>query len=199
MPAYFPHQRLLSHQLSLNYYIGGLLRALIIYPKAESSYFNKRKEVRNFFSRIDEWTDVKRRSKLSIESQRLLEESNLDPKIQDVTLFFITSQTESDEIDLEEIEEEFEIESQMLNEVAAKRKIVVRKGKKRIIFKCAPGLKKKGPRTCVRRVASQLRKMKLTAKRSSRKARGKRAQAGRKRKLSLRKRLTFGLRPRKKK
>ena len=99
----------------------------------------------------------------------------------------------------EEIEEEFEIESQMLNEVAAKRKIVVRKGKKRIIFKCAPGLKKKGPRTCVRRVASQLRKMKLTAKRSSRKARGKRAQAGRKRKLSLRKRLTFGLRPRKKK
>jgi len=69
---------------------------------------NSLKEVRNFFSRIDEWTDVKRRSKLSIESQRLLEESNLDPKIQDVTLFFITSQTESDEIDLEEIEEEFD-------------------------------------------------------------------------------------------
>jgi hypothetical protein len=107
----------------------------------------------------------------------------------------ITVEVEEDE----EIEEEFEVESQMLNEVAARRKIVVRKGKKRIIFKCAPGLKKKGPRTCVRRGASQLRKMKLTAKRSSRKARGKRAQAGRKRKLSLRKRLTFGLRPRKKK
>lgn len=99
----------------------------------------------------------------------------------------------------EEIEEEFEVESQMLNEVAAKRKIVVRKGKKRIIFKCAPGFKKKGPRACVKRPASQLRKMKLTAKRSSRKSRGKRAQAKRKRKLSLRKRLTFGLRPRKKK
>ena len=99
----------------------------------------------------------------------------------------------------EEIEEEFEVESEMLNEIAAKRKIVVRKGKKRIIFKCAPGFKKKGPRVCVKRPASQLRKMKLTAKRTARKTRGKRAQAKRKRKLSLRKRLTFGLRPRKKK
>jgi hypothetical protein len=99
----------------------------------------------------------------------------------------------------EEIDEEFEVESEMLNEVAAKRKIVVRKGKKRIIFKCAPGFKKKGPRVCVKRPASQLRKMKLTAKRTARKTRGKRAQAKRKRKLSLRKRLTFGLRPRKKK
>lgn len=98
----------------------------------------------------------------------------------------------------EEIDEEFEVESEMLNEVAAKRKIVVRKGKKRIIFKCAPGFKKKGPRTCVKRPAGQLRKMKLTAKRTARKSRGKRAQAKRKRKLSLRKRLTFGLRPRKK-
>jgi hypothetical protein len=98
----------------------------------------------------------------------------------------------------EELDEEFEVESQMLNEVAAKRKIVVRKGKKRIIFKCAPGFKKKGARTCVRRPVSQLRKMKLTAKRTARKSRGKRSQAKRKRKLSLRKRLTFGLRPRKK-
>ena len=106
----------------------------------------------------------------------------------------ITVEMEEDE----EIEEEIEIESQMLNEVAAKRKIVVRRGKKRIIFKCAPGFKKKGPRTCVKRAAAQLRKMKLSAKRSARKSRGKRSQAKRKRKLSLRKRLTFGLRPRKK-
>lgn len=106
----------------------------------------------------------------------------------------ITVEVEEDE----EIEEEIEIESEMLNEAAAKRKIVVRRGKKRIIFKCAPGFKKKGPRTCVKRPASQLRKMKLTAKRSARKARGKKASARRKRKLSLRKRLTFGLRPRKK-
>lgn len=106
----------------------------------------------------------------------------------------ITVEIEEDE----EVNEEFEVESEMLNEVAAKRKIVVRKGKKRIIFKCAPGFKKKGARTCVKRPVSQLRKMKLTAKRASRKSRGKRAQAKRKRKLSLRKRLTFGLRPRKK-
>ncbi len=108
----------------------------------------------------------------------------------------ITVEVEEEE---EELDEEFEVKSQMLNEVAAKRKIVVRKGKKRIIFKCAPGFKKKGARTCVRRPVSQLRKMKLTAKRTARKSRGKRAQAKRKRKLSLRKRLTFGLRPRKKK
>lgn len=106
----------------------------------------------------------------------------------------ITVEVEEDE----EVNEEFQVESEMLNEVAAKRKIVVRKGKKRIIFKCAPGFKKKGARTCVKRAASQLRRMKLTAKRASRKSRGKRAQAKRKRKLSLRKRLTFGLRPRKK-
>ena len=106
----------------------------------------------------------------------------------------ITVEVEEDE----DIEEEIEIETQSLNEVAAKRKIVVRKGKKRIIFKCAPGFKKKGPRTCVKRPASNLRKLKLTAKRSARKSRGKRSQAKRKRKLSLRKRLTFGLRPRKK-
>ena len=42
----------------------------------------------------------------------------------------ITVEVEEDE----ELDEEFEVESQMLNEVAAKRKIVVRKGKKRIIF-----------------------------------------------------------------
>ncbi len=102
------------------------------------------------------------------------------------------------EEETEDLDEEFSVESEMLNEVAAKRKIVVRKGKKRIIFKCAPGFKKRGPRTCVKRPASNLRKMKLTAKRAARKARGKKASARRKRKLSLRKRLTFGLRPRKK-
>lgn len=102
------------------------------------------------------------------------------------------------EEETEDLDEEFSVESEMLNEVAAKRKIVVRKGKKRIIFKCAPGFKKRGPRACVKRSASNLRKMKLTAKRAARKARGKKASARRKRKLSLRKRLTFGLRPRKK-
>jgi hypothetical protein len=106
---------------------------------------------------------------------------------------------EHDEEDEENIEESVDIESEMLNEVAAKRKIVVRKGKKRILFKCAPGFKKKGPRSCVRRPTSQLRKLKFSAKRAARKARSKRSQTKRKRKLSMRKRLTFGLRPRSKK
>jgi len=108
----------------------------------------------------------------------------------------ITVEVEAEEE--EDIEEEFGVESEMLNEVAAKRKIVVRRGRKKIIFKCAPGFKKKGARTCTRRPTSQLRKMKFSAKRAARKARSKKSQAKRKRKLSLRKRLTFGLRPRKK-
>lgn len=106
--------------------------------------------------------------------------------------------TIEDDENEEEIEESMDIESEMLNEVAAKRKIVVRRGRKKILFKCAPGFKKKGPRVCVRRATSQLRKMKFRAKRAARKARSKKAQARRKRKMSMRKRLTFGLRPRKK-
>lgn len=135
-----------------------------------------------------------------------LDENGVDWEDQDGVIYILDPVEEADitvdvgeEDENEEIEEEFEIETEMLNEVAAKRKIVVRKGKRRIIFKCPPGFKKTGPRTCVRRQASQLRKMKLRARRSARKARGKRSAAKRKRKLSLRKRLTFGLRPRKKK
>lgn len=58
---------------------------------------------------------------------------------------------ETDDEGDDEIEESFEIENEMLNEAAAKRKIVVRKGKKRIIFKCGLGFMKRGQRTCVRR------------------------------------------------
>jgi hypothetical protein len=105
------------------------------------------------------------------------------------------------EIEAEEddIEESVEIDTEMLGEAAARRKIVVRKGKKKIIFKCGPGMMKRGPRLCVRRPGSQLRKMKLKAKRSARKGRSKRNVAKRRRKISMRKRLSFGLRPRKSK
>lgn len=118
-------------------------------------------------------------------------------------IIYILDAVEEAEISIEddeddEIEESVDIESQEINEASAKRKIVVRKGRKRIIFKCAPGFKKRGPRVCVRRAASQLRKMKFRAKRAARKARSKKAQTRRKRKLSMRKRLSFGLRPRKK-
>ena len=131
-----------------------------------------------------------------------LDENEVEWEEKDGVIYILDAVEEAEisieDDDSEEIEESVDIEAQMLNEVAAKRKIVVRKGRKKILFKCAPGFKKKGPRTCVRRATGQLRKMKLTAKRAARKARGKRSQAKRKRKLSLRKRLTFGLRPRKK-
>jgi len=131
-----------------------------------------------------------------------LDENEVEWEEKDGVIYILDAVEEAEisieDDDTEEIEESVDIEAEMLNEVAAKRKIVVRKGRKKILFKCAPGFKKKGPRTCVRRATGQLRKMKLTAKRSARKARGKRSQAKRKRKLSLRKRLTFGLRPRKK-
>jgi hypothetical protein len=132
-----------------------------------------------------------------------LDENEVEWEEKDGVIYILDAVEEAEisieDDDSEEIEESVDIEAEMLNEVAAKRKIVVRKGRKKILFKCAPGFKKKGPRTCVKRATGQLRKMKLSAKRAARKARGKRSQAKRKRKLSLRKRLTFGLRPRSKK
>lgn len=98
----------------------------------------------------------------------------------------------------DELEESIEISGELLDEATAKRKIVVRKGKRKLIFKCGPGMMKRGTRTCVRRPGSQLRKMKLRARRSARKSRRKRSVAARKRKISLRKRASLGLRPRKK-
>jgi len=134
-----------------------------------------------------------------------LEEEGIDWEEEDGVIS-ILDPVEEAEIDVEieedeadEIEESVEIETQMLNEAAAKRKIVVRKGKKRIIFKCGPGFMKRGPRVCVRRPATQLRKMKIRSRRSARKARSKRNVARRRRKISMRKRLSFGLRPRKRK
>jgi hypothetical protein len=132
-----------------------------------------------------------------------LEENDVEWEEKDGIIYILDPVEEAEisieDDDAEDIEESVDIESQDLNEAAAKRKIVVRKGRKRIIFKCAPGFKKRGPRVCVRRQTSQLIKMKLRARKAARKARGKRSQAKRKRKLSMRKRLTFGLRPRKKK
>jgi hypothetical protein len=75
-----------------------------------------------------------------------------------------------------------------LNEGIAKRKQVVRKGKRRIIFKCKPG-EKKVRRSCIKRSTSELSKMKRRAKRSARKAKSKRSRANRRRKLSMKRRL----------
>jgi hypothetical protein len=74
-----------------------------------------------------------------------------------------------------------------LNEGVAKRTVVVRRGQRKVIFKCKPGEKKIG-RRCTRRNPAELNKMKRTAKIAARKAKTKKASAKRLRSLSLRKR-----------
>jgi hypothetical protein len=72
-------------------------------------------------------------------------------------------------------------------EGAAKKKLVIRKGKRKVIFQCPPGQKKVG-RRCNKRPSRDLMKLKRRAKRAARKARRKRSQANRKRKISLKRR-----------
>ena len=74
-----------------------------------------------------------------------------------------------------------------LTEGVAKRTIVIRRGQRKVIFKCKPGEKKVG-RRCIQRKAAELNRMKRTAKLSARKAKAKKARAKRLRTLSLRKR-----------
>jgi hypothetical protein len=93
--------------------------------------------------------------------------------------------------------EEEESEEDDMQEATAKRKIVIRMGRKRIIFKCPPGKKKVGKMTCVVRKSSDLMKMKLRAKRSARKSKSKRTSANRKRTRSNIRRSTMGLNRRK--
>jgi hypothetical protein len=53
-------------------------------------------EARDFFSRVSEWADPKLRSKLNTKSQNLLNDCEFNPIQQEITLYFITSQTKSD-------------------------------------------------------------------------------------------------------
>lgn len=50
-------------------------------------------EARSFFNRLYEWTNVKERDKYNESTQRLLDESQLDPSKQQIDLYFITSMT----------------------------------------------------------------------------------------------------------
>lgn len=74
-----------------------------------------------------------------------------------------------------------------ISEGSAKRKIVIRKGKRKIIFQCEPGQKKLG-RRCVKRPQKEITKLKRRAKRAARKSKAKRKSAIRKRKISLKRR-----------
>jgi len=75
----------------------------------------------------------------------------------------------------------------VLLEGSAKRKIVIRRGKRKIIFQCPPGQKKIG-RRCQKRPTRELMKLKRRARRAARKSRRKRSQANRRRKMSLKRR-----------
>lgn len=79
----------------------------------------------------------------------------------------------------------------LLDEGVAQRKVVIRGGKRKVIFRCKPGEKKIG-RRCVRRKSTELAKMKRRARRAARKSRNKRGRALRKRRISLRRRKTIG-------
>ncbi len=82
-----------------------------------------------------------------------------------------------------------------LKEGIAKRKLVVRKGKRKVLFRCKPGEKKVG-RQCRRIPSSQLTKLKRRARLAARKARTKRVRAQRRRKISLRRRRNIPKTPR---
>lgn len=73
-------------------------------------------------------------------------------------------------------------------EGTAKRKVVVRRGKRKVIYKCAPGQHKVGRNRCVKTASGTLMKMKRRAKRAAKKSKRKRSQANRRRKVSMRRR-----------
>ncbi len=93
----------------------------------------------------------------------------------------------------DEIAEEFLFSTLevLLDEGVAQRKIVIRNGKRKVIFRCKPGEKKIG-RRCARRKSSELAKMRRRARRAARKSKSKRGRALRKRRISLRRRKTIG-------
>ena len=88
--------------------------------------------------------------------------------------------------------DENDIQEEALAEGSAKRKLVIRNGRKKIILVCAPGKKKVG-RSCIVRKSSELSKLKRRNKRSARKAKSKHGASARKRKKSNKRRATMGL------
>lgn len=97
--------------------------------------------------------------------------------------------------ELNEVFSEYEFE-EILNEASLMRKMVVRAGKRKIIYRCPPG-HKKIKRRCVRRAAGELARLKRSARKAARKARSKRARAIRRRKISLKRRAGFSKKRRK--
>ena len=114
------------------------------------------------------------------------EESDSEMLLEEEEGFYVTPMDDIYEI-IATSEYRPEAASDYLLEGTAKRTVAVRGGKRKILFKCAPGQMKVG-RTCRRRPTAQLNKMKRRARITARKTRRKRRLAARKRKISLRRR-----------
>lgn len=95
---------------------------------------------------------------------------------------------------------EHDLEEEYLTEATARKKIVIRGGKRKVLWKCPPGYKKKGAgsKQCVKRTGTELYKIKRRAKKAARKRRAKKALTARKRKRSNIKRKNIGLGSKKK-
>jgi len=116
--------------------------------------------------------------------------------------YFNYNETETgvtiDDSSFEELTEtlsEYELDI-LLTEGSPIRKMVVRGGKRKIIYRCPPG-NKKIKRRCVKRPAGELARLKRSARKAARKARSKRARAIRRRKISLKRRAGFAKKRRK--
>jgi hypothetical protein len=75
-----------------------LTRVAIIQTKYYSGKVdaNIYEAARAFFDKLPTWADVTKRGSFNEQTQRLLDDSNLDPKKQQVDLYFITSMTNSE-------------------------------------------------------------------------------------------------------
>lgn len=98
-----------------------------------------------------------------------------------------------DDIDVNDVVDLIPVEELEMLAEGAKRKIVIRGGKKKIIFKCPPGMKlaARGSRACKKMGGAEKAKRSRMARRSAIKARRKRVTANRKRAKSLRRRKMF--------
>lgn len=100
---------------------------------------------------------------------------------------------------LENLHQYENIDEEYITEAVAKKKIAVRNGRRKVLWKCPPGYKKKqaGGKQCVKRTGSEMYKLKRRTKKAARKRKGKKAIAIRKRKRSNIKRKNMGLGKRK--
>lgn len=113
---------------------------------------------------------------LDIQNTTLMETHYVVYGVEDITVDDVMSLIPTEELE-------------MLAE-GAKRKIVIRGGKKRIVFKCPEGQKlaKRGGKACIKMGGAEKAKRSRQAKKSARKSKKKRAAANRKRAKSMRKR-----------